>query len=76
MKRRMLAVAAAISMVAGSTAAMAQSAAPLSIAPSMRAGESTEDASQLGTTAVIIFAVVIAGLLVLVLSGGDNSDSP
>ena len=74
-----LAALAALSMVTASSAAVAQSAAPLSVAPAARAGETTQGSNQLvGTTAWILAAIAI-GLIVwgiIELTGDDGPSSP
>ena len=77
MRGRLLAVAAAISMVSLSSGALAQSAAPLSLANVERAGADSEEAS------FIRGGFIIPTLIVLAIAGGiylltknDDPESP
>ena len=77
-----LAALAALSMITASSAAVAQSAAPLSIdsAPAVQAGEPTQGSNELvGTTAWILAAIalglIIWGIIELT-SDDDAPDSP
>jgi hypothetical protein len=77
---RTLAAVAAASLAFGSSAALAQSAAPLSVAPAVeRAGADTASANELrGTTGWIIGAIAL-GLIIwgaIELFGDDDPDSP
>ena len=77
---RTLAAIAAASLAFGSSAALAQSAAPLSVAPSVeRAGADTASANELrGTTGWIIGAIAL-GLIIwgaIELFDDDGPDSP
>ncbi len=73
-----LAALAALSMITASSAAVAQSAAPLSIsAPAARAGEQTQGSNELvGTTAWILAAVALGLIVWGIIELTDNSDSP
>jgi hypothetical protein len=77
---RTLAAVAAASLAFGSSAALAQSAAPLSVAPAVeRAGADTASANELrGTTGWIIGAIAL-GLIIwgaIELFDDDDPDSP
>ena len=77
---RTLAAVAAASLAFGSSAALAQSAAPLSVAPAVeRAGADTASANELrGTTGWIIGAIAL-GLIIwgaIELFDDDEPDSP
>lgn len=77
---RTLAAVAAASLAFGSSAALAQSAAPLSVAPTVeRAGADTASANELrGTTGWIIGAIAL-GLIIwgaIELFDDDDPDSP
>jgi hypothetical protein len=71
----MLAAAAALSMVGMSSAALAQSAAPLSLAPALRAGADTDEANfYRGGIIIPTFIVLgIVGLIYLLTKDGDPS---
>jgi len=73
-----LAALAALSMITASSAAVAQSASPLSIsAPAARAGEQTQGSNELvGTTAWILAAVALGLIVWGIIELTDNSDSP
>ncbi|GAA4818522.1 hypothetical protein GCM10023232_14000 [Sphingosinicella ginsenosidimutans] len=80
--RKLTAVLAA-SMIFGSSAAVAQSAQPLSLSqsPAVRAGAPTQKANQLeGTTIWIIGAIVVGlaiwGIIELVDNDNDEPSSP
>ena len=77
---RTLAAVAAASLAFGSSAALAQPAAPLSVVPAVeRAGADTDSANELrGTTGWIIGAIAL-GLIIwgaIELFDDDDSDSP
>lgn len=79
MRSSRLAALAALSMIIGSTAAVAQSAAPQSI--SVSAGESTEGSSELDRRGVGIYIIgaVVLGLIIwgiIELTDDENSSSP
>ncbi|MGQ0659319.1 hypothetical protein [Sphingosinicella sp.] len=73
-----LAALAALSMITASSAAIAQSAAPLSIeAPAVRAGAETEGSNELvGTTAWILAAIALGLIVWGIIELTDDSDSP
>lgn len=77
MRKSILAVAAAISMISVSGGAAAQSAAALSLSPSVRAGADMQDANAY-RGGFIIPTLAILGIiaLVYVLTKGDNASSP
>lgn len=77
MRLNSLAALAALSMIAAAPA-VAQSAAPLSLAPAARAGEGTQGSSELvGTTAWILAAIGL-GLIVwgIIELTSDDDDAP
>lgn len=84
MLSRKLTALLAASMVFGSSAAVAQSAQPLSLSHStaaVRAGAPTHDSNKLeGTTIWIVGAIVLGlaiwGIIELVDNGNDNPSSP
>lgn len=74
-----LAALAALSMITASSAAVAQSAAPLSIdsAPAVQAGETTQGSNELvGTTAWILAAIALGLIVWGIIELTDDSDSP
>ena len=74
-----LAALAALSMITASSAAIAQSAAPLSIdsAPAVQAGETTQGSNELvGTTAWILAAIALGLIVWGIIELTDDSDSP
>lgn len=74
-----LAALAALSMITASSAAVAQSAAPLSIdsAPAVQAGEATQGSNELvGTTAWILAAIALGLIVWGIIELTDDSDSP
>jgi hypothetical protein len=74
-----LAALAALSMITASSAAVAQSAAPLSIdsAPAVQAGEATQGSNELvGTTAWILAAIGLGLIVWGIIELTDDSDSP
>jgi hypothetical protein len=75
-----LAALAALSMITASSAAIAQSAAPLSVsAPAARAGADTQGSSELrGTTAWILAAIALGLIIwgVIQLTDDDGASSP
>lgn len=74
-----LAALAALSMITASSAAVAQSAAPLSIdsAPAVQAGETTQGSNELvGTTAWILAAIGLGLIVWGIIELTDDSDSP
>ena len=78
MLSKTLAAVAAISMITGSSAAVAQSSAPTSVAATARAGAPTQGSNELvGTTAWIIAAVAL-GLIVwgIIELTDDDAESP
>ena len=79
MRKSMLAAAAAISMISVSSGAVAQSAAPLSLSPSVRAGADMDGASNYRGGIIIPALILIAviGAIYLITKGGsDNATSP
>jgi len=79
MRSTKLAAFAALSMITASSAAVAQSAAPLSIdsAPAVQAGESTQGSNELvGTTAWILAAIALGLIIWGIIELTDDSDSP
>ena len=74
-----LAALAALSMITASSAAIAQSAAPLSIdsAPAVQAGETIQGSNELvGTTAWILAAIALGLIVWGIIELTDDSDSP
>jgi hypothetical protein len=79
MLSKKLAAVAALSMITASSAAVAQSAAPLSIdsAPAVRAGADTQGSNELvGTTAWILAAIALGLIIWGIIELTDDSDSP
>ena len=79
MRRSILAALAAVSLVGASgSAAVAQSAAPLSLASQMGAGATTSDANDLrgGFILPTLAILAIIGIIVLVSKGSNNPSSP
>lgn len=77
MRRPILAVAAAISMISMTSGALAQSAAPLSLAPNVRAGADTEEASFYRGGFIIPLVLVLGlGALIYVLTKDGDPESP
>ena len=79
MRSTKLAALAALSMITVSSAAVAQSAAPLSIdsAPAVQAGEPTQGSNELvGTTAWILAAIALGLIIWGIIELTDDSDSP
>lgn len=76
MRRGLLAAAVAVSMVTVSTAAVAQSAAPLSLAGALRAGADSQDESDLRGGFIIptlIVLAIIGGIYLLTKDGDPQS---
>lgn len=73
MRKSMLAVAAAVSMIGASSGALAQSAAPLSLRADVRAGAAMEDAGDIRGGIIIPTLVVLAiiAAIYLVTKDGD-----
>jgi sugar phosphate permease len=77
MRKSVLAVAAAVSMISVSSGALAQSAAPLSVAANVRAGADMKEASDYrGGFIIPALAVLLIGVLVYVLTKHDSPTSP
>jgi len=77
MRRPMLAVAAAVSMIGASSGALAQSAAPLSVAAHVRAGADMEDASAYrGGIIIPTLAVLAIIAIIYVLTKDGDPASP
>jgi hypothetical protein len=81
MLSKKIAMLAAISMMVGSSAAVAQTAQPLSLnnAPAIqRAGASTDNASQLGSRGygIYIIGAVVLGLIIYGIIELTKDDSP
>lgn len=77
MRKSVLAVAAAISMIGTSSGALAQSAAPLSVAAHVRAGADMEDSSDYRGGIIIPTLVVIAIIAAIyVLTKDGDPESP
>ena len=77
MRKSMLAVAAAVSMISVSGGALAQSAAPLSVAAHVRAGADLKDPSGLrGGFILPTLAVLAIIALIYVLTKDDEPASP
>jgi hypothetical protein len=84
MLSKKLSALVALSMITASSAAVAQSAQPLSLgnAPAARSGAATADASALDDRngiGIYIIGAVVLGLIiwgVIELTGDDDSDSP
>ncbi len=77
MHLKSLAAVAAFSLIASPVAA-AQSAAPLSLAQSQRAGEAVGDASRLEGTTAWVLAAIALGLIVwgIIELTGNDDDAP
>ena len=73
MRKSMLAVAAAVSMISLSSGALAQSAAPLSLRADARAGAATEDANDIrgGFILPTLAVLAIIAVIYLVTKNGD-----
>jgi hypothetical protein len=81
MRSTMLAMLGAASLLAGASAAAAQSAAPLSLAnsPTVRAGADPSDANAIRGTARWILGAIVLGLVVwgaIELLGDDEEAFP
>jgi sugar phosphate permease len=77
MRKSVLAAAAAVSMIGVSSGALAQSAAPLSVAANVRAGADMEEASDYrGGVIIPGLIVLVIGVLVYVLTKSDEPTSP
>lgn len=86
MLSKKLSALVALSMITASSAAVAQSAQPLSVAgaPAVRAGAATSDASQLGDDdrrgiGFYLIGAVVIGLIIwgiIELTSDDGPDSP
>jgi hypothetical protein len=77
MRKSMLAIAAAVSMIGLSSGALAQSAAPLSIRGDVRAGAAMEDVSDIrGGFILPTLAVLAIIALVYVLTKDGDPESP
>jgi hypothetical protein len=77
MRKSMLAVAAAVSMIGAGSGAPARSAAPLSLAAHVRAGADVDEASDYRGGIIIPALVVIAiGVLIYVLTKDGDPASP
>ncbi|HST35276.1 MAG TPA: hypothetical protein VLK25_01415 [Allosphingosinicella sp.] len=82
MLKKSFAAIAAIALLAGSSAAAAQSAQPLSVANSpagQRAGAATTGANELGSRGYgiyIIGALVLAAIIYGIIKLTDNDDGP
>jgi hypothetical protein len=73
MRRRLVAALAALSMIGGSSAALAQSAAPLSLDPATRAAAKLEQPGDYRGGIIIPGLIILAiiGAIVLLTKGGD-----
>ncbi len=77
MRGRMLAVAAAISMISPSGGALARSAAPLSLSPAVRAGADSREASDINGGFILPTLAIAAIIAVIyVLTKGGDPQSP
>lgn len=77
MRKSVVAIAAALSMVSVSSAALAQSAAPLSLDPAVRAGAGMKEASDYRGGIIIPTLIVLGlGALLYVLLKNDKPNSP
>lgn len=77
MRGKMLAVAAAVSMTGLGSGALAQSAAPLSLAPALRAAADLDEASDIRGGFIIPTLVVVGlGILIYVLTKDGDPASP
>ena len=77
MRKSVLAVAAAVSMISLSSGAPAQSAAALSVAAEVRAGADMEEASDYrGGVIIPTLVVVVIGVLIYVLTKSNDPASP
>lgn len=80
MLSKKLAAFAAFSMLTASTVAQAQSAQPLSVAPTVeRAGATTQDANALEGTTFWIVGAIVVGLAIwgiIELTSDDGPSSP
>lgn len=76
MRRPVMAAIAAVSLMSVSSAAVAQSAAPLSLAPVFRAGPESREASDLRGGFIIptlIVLAIIGGIYLLTKDGDPES---
>lgn len=77
MRKSVLAAAAALSMISLSSGAVAQSAAPLSLAASTRADADMTNASDIrGGFILPTLAIIIIGVLIYVATKSDSPSSP
>jgi len=77
MRKSVLAAVAAVSMIGGSSGALAQSAAPLSVAGQVRAGADLEEASDYrGGYIIPALIVLLIGGVIYVLTKNDEPTSP
>lgn len=77
MRKSMLAVAAAVSMISLSGGALAQSAAPLSLRADLRAGATTDDASDIRGGFILPTLAVLAIIAVIyVVTKDGDPESP
>lgn len=78
MRRPVLAAVAALSMIGGSSAALAQSAAPLSVAAHLQASVGDNDEANAYRGGIIIPTIVVLGIIALVyaLTKGGDPASP
>jgi hypothetical protein len=77
MRRPILAAVAAVSMIGASSAALAQSAAPLSIAAHTRAGADLQQPGNIrGGFILPTLAILAIAALIYVLTKNDNPSSP
>ena len=77
MRKSVLAAAAAISMISLTGGALAQSAAPLSVAGHFRAGADLRETNDIrGGFILPTLAIILIGVLIYVVAKGDNPSSP
>ena len=77
MRRPLLAALAALSMTAAGTPALAQSAAPLSVAAHARAGAGLQESNDIrGGFIIPTLAVIAIIALIYVLTKNDDPQSP
>ncbi len=77
MRRPLFAAAAALTMISMSSATVAQSAAPLSIAGQLRAAQPAQEANDIrGGFILPTLAIIVIGVLIYVLTKSDDPNSP
>jgi hypothetical protein len=77
MRGRLLAVAAALSMIGTSSGALAQSAAPLSLGPQLRAGAALDEANDIrGGFIIPTLAILAIIAIIYVVTKDGDPESP